>query len=56
MSGADLLMLAPWLLFGAGLAVIGYALLGRRRRAPGRRPPARRAPPERGHRHRDGSR
>jgi len=25
-NAADLLVLAPWLLFGAGLAVIGYRL------------------------------
>jgi hypothetical protein len=28
---ADLLVLVPWLLFGAGLAVVCYRLLSRRR-------------------------
>lgn len=27
MTGADLIVLAPWLVFGTGLAVIGYRLL-----------------------------
>ncbi len=31
LTDADLLVLAPWLFFGAGLAAIGYGLLGRRR-------------------------
>jgi hypothetical protein len=31
LTGADLLVLAPWLVFAAGLAVLGYALLHRRR-------------------------
>ena len=30
MTGANLLVLAPWLVFGAGLAVICYRLLARR--------------------------
>jgi hypothetical protein len=30
LTAADLLVLAPWLIFGAGLAVIGYRLLSRR--------------------------
>jgi hypothetical protein len=30
LTGTDLLVLAPWLIFGAGLAAIGYALLRRR--------------------------
>jgi hypothetical protein len=42
LTGADLLVLVPWLFFGAGLAAIGYGLLssrrGPRRRASGRRP------------------
>jgi hypothetical protein len=29
-NAADLLVLAPWLIFGAGLAAIGYRLLHRR--------------------------
>jgi hypothetical protein len=29
-TAADLLVLAPWLIFGAGLAVICYRLLSRR--------------------------
>ena len=33
MSTADLLVLAPWLIFGIGLVVIGLRLLGRRRAA-----------------------
>ena len=33
MSTADLLVLAPWLIFGIGLVVIGLRLLGRRREA-----------------------
>ena len=33
MSTADLLVLAPWLVFGIGLVVIGLRLLGRRRGA-----------------------
>jgi hypothetical protein len=32
-STADLLVLAPWLIFGIGLVVIGLRLLGRRRGA-----------------------
>jgi len=28
-TGADLLVLVPWLIFGAGMAVIGYRLLSR---------------------------
>jgi hypothetical protein len=30
-TSADLLVLAPWLIFGAALAVICYRLLARRR-------------------------
>lgn len=30
MTGGDLLVLVPWLIFGAGIAVIGYLLLSRR--------------------------
>ena len=30
MTAANLLVLAPWLIFGAGLAVICYRLLARR--------------------------
>jgi hypothetical protein len=29
-TGGDLLVLVPWLIFGAGIAVIGYLLLSRR--------------------------
>jgi hypothetical protein len=29
-TGANLLVLAPWLIFGAGIAVICYRLLARR--------------------------
>ena len=29
MNAADLIVLAPWLLFGAGLGVIGYRLFRR---------------------------
>jgi hypothetical protein len=29
MTAADLLVFGPWLIFGAGLAVIGYRLLRR---------------------------
>jgi hypothetical protein len=40
LTGTDLLVLVPWLFFGAGLAAIGYGLLsgrrGPRRRASGR--------------------
>jgi hypothetical protein len=39
MTGGDLLVLAPWVLFGAGLTVVALRL-GRPRR-PGRRHPAR---------------
>jgi hypothetical protein len=42
LTGADLLVLAPWLFFGAGLAAIGYGLLSSRRE-PRRREPRRRA-------------
>jgi hypothetical protein len=37
-SGDDLIVMAPWLVFGAGLAVIGCRLLGYR--ATSRPPPA----------------
>jgi membrane protein required for beta-lactamase induction len=30
-TAADLLVLAPWLIFGAGIAAICYRLLARRR-------------------------
>jgi hypothetical protein len=33
----DLLVLAPWLIFGAGIAVIGYVLLSSRGKSNGRR-------------------
>jgi hypothetical protein len=46
LSGADLLVVTPWLFFGAGLAAIGYGLL-RRRRAARRRGPGRRSPRQR---------
>ena len=46
LTDADLLVLAPWLFFGAGLAAIGYGLLSRRRAV------SRRAPGRRAHRHR----
>ncbi len=61
LTDADLLVLAPWLFFGAGLAAIGYGLLSRRRvsrrravsrRASRRRAVSRRAPGRRAHRHR----
>ncbi len=37
MTGTDLIVLAPWIVFAAGLAVIGVLLL-RSRRASGSRP------------------
>ncbi len=37
MTGTDLIVLAPWIVFAAGLAVIGLLLL-RSRRASGNRP------------------
>jgi hypothetical protein len=56
LTGADLLVLTPWLFFGAGLAAIGYGLLGRRRAAgrcaSRRRGVSRRAPGRRALRHR----
>lgn len=48
MTGDDLIVIGPWLLFGGGLAVIGYQLLshrGTRRQSPPR-PPAQRGWPE----------
>lgn len=33
MTAVDLLVLAPWLVFGAGLSVIGYRLLSHRGRS-----------------------
>lgn len=30
MTGDDLIVTAPWLVFGAGLAIIGYRLLAHR--------------------------
>jgi hypothetical protein len=53
LTGADLLVIAPWLVFGAGLAAIGYGLLSRRtsrRRSPGRRATGRREFRDRGKR------
>ena len=54
LTGADLLVIAPWLVFGAGMAAIGYGLLSRRRtsrrRGPGRRATGRRAFRDRGNR------
>ena len=37
MTAVDLLVFGPWLIFGAGLAVIGYLLLRRRGKARHRR-------------------
>ena len=37
MATGDLLVLAPWLIFGAGIAVIGYVLLSSRGKSNGRR-------------------
>jgi hypothetical protein len=37
MTAADLLVFGPWLIFGAGLAVIGYRLLKRHGRTRQRR-------------------
>ncbi|MGI8448666.1 MAG: hypothetical protein ACR2MP_16110 [Streptosporangiaceae bacterium] len=45
MTSDDLIVVAPWLVFGAGLAVIGYRLL-RHRRTPGHLPGGRPVPPE----------
>ncbi|HEY2553297.1 MAG TPA: hypothetical protein VGI64_22255 [Streptosporangiaceae bacterium] len=36
MISADLLVLIPWLIFGAGLGLVGLRLLGRRGRGSGR--------------------
>jgi hypothetical protein len=41
MSGTDMIVLAPWIVFAVGLAAIGLALL-RSRRATGPRPRRRR--------------
>jgi hypothetical protein len=49
LTGADLLVIAPWLVFGAGMAAIGYGLLSRRRTSR-RRGPGRRAFRDRGNR------
>jgi len=53
LTSADLLVIAPWLVFGAGVAAIGFGLLSRRtsrRRDPGRRARGRRAFRDRGKR------
>ena len=42
MTEADLMVLAPWLVFGAVLAVIGYRLLTHRRTSRQAAPPGRR--------------
>jgi hypothetical protein len=44
MTGIDLIVLAPWIVFAVGLAVIGLLLL-RSRRASGPRPRGRRPGP-----------
>jgi hypothetical protein len=51
LTGGDLVVLAPWLIFGAGLAAIGYGLMSRRRTSH-RRSLSRRAPHRRALRHR----
>lgn len=46
MTGTDLIVLAPWIVFAAGLAVIGIVLLrSRRTYGPPRRPGRARANP-----------
>jgi hypothetical protein len=54
LTGADLLVLAPWVFFGAGLAAIGYGLMshGSRRRPLSRRTSGRRGLGRRGLCHR----
>jgi hypothetical protein len=45
MTGSDLIMLAPWILFGAALGAVSLRLL-RSRRAPGPPGPPPAGPPE----------